>query len=96
MIKKRKINKNTDKLYKQLKLEGINMVSYKKLWVKLAELELKKKDLCRIAGISATVVTKMGRGESVTTDVLVRVCKALDCDIGDIMEVVKDKDSIER
>lgn len=67
------------------------MVSYKKLWVKLAELELKKKDLCRIAGISATVVTKMGRGESVTTDVLVRVCKALDCDIGDIMEVVKEE-----
>lgn len=91
MIKKRKINKNTDKLYKQLKLEGINMVSYKKLWVKLAELELKKKDLCRIAGISATVVTKMGRGKSVTTDVLVRVCKALDCDIGDIMEVVKEE-----
>ncbi len=66
------------------------MVSYKKLWVKLAELELKKKDLCRIAGISSTVVTKIVRGESVTTDVLVRVCKALDCDIGDIMEVVKD------
>ena len=66
------------------------MVSYKKLWVKLAELELKKKDLCRIADISSTVVTKMGRGDSVTTDVLVRVCKALDCDIGDIMEVVKD------
>lgn len=66
------------------------MVSYKKLWVKLAELELKKKDLCRIAGISATVVTKMGRGDSVTTDVLVRVCKALDCDIGDIMEVVRE------
>ena len=66
------------------------MVSYKKLWVKLAELELKKKDLCRIAGISSTVVTKMGHGDSVTTDVLVRVCKALNCDIGDIMEVVKD------
>ena len=66
------------------------MVSYKKLWVKLAELELKKKDLCRIAGISSTVVTKMGHGDSVTTDVLVRVCKALDCDIGDIMEVVKE------
>ena len=66
------------------------MVSYKKLWVKLAELELKKKDLCRIAGISSTVVTKTGRGDSVTTDVLVRVCKALDCDIGDIMEVVKE------
>ncbi len=68
------------------------MISYRKLWVKLAEKELKKKDLCRIAGISSTVVTKMGRGESVTTDVLVRVCRALDCDIGDIMEVVKDID----
>ena len=66
------------------------MVSYKKLWVKLAELELKKKDLCKIASISSTVVTKMGHGDSVTTDVLVRVCKALDCDIGDIMEVVKE------
>ena len=73
-----------------MKSEGVGMVSYKKLWVKLAELELKKKDLCRIAGISATVVTKMGRGDSVTTDVLVRVCKALDCDIGDIMEVVRE------
>ena len=51
---------------------------------------LKKKDLCEIADISATVVTKMGRGESITTDVLVRVCKALDCDIGDIMEVIRD------
>jgi DNA-binding Xre family transcriptional regulator len=64
------------------------MVSYRKLWVRLAERELKKKDLCRVAGISATVVTKLGRGESVTTDVLVRICNALDCDFGDIMEMV--------
>lgn len=64
------------------------MVSYRKLWIRLAERELKKKDLCRIAGISATVVTKLGRGESVTTDVLVRICRALDCDFGDIMEIV--------
>ena len=68
------------------------MVSYKKLWVKLAEKELKKKDLCRIAGVSSTVITKMGRGESVTTDVLVRICKALDCDICDIMEMAKDNE----
>ena len=68
------------------------MVSYKKLWVKLAEMELKKKDLCKLAGISSTVVTKMGRGDSITTDILVRVCKALDCDIGDIVEVVRDKE----
>ena len=68
------------------------MVSYKKLWVRLAELELKKKDLCRLAGVSSTVVTKMGHGESVTTDVLVRICNALDCNIGDIMDVVRDSD----
>ena len=64
------------------------MVSYRKLWIRLAERELKKKDLCRVAGISATVVTKLGRGESVTTDVLARICVALDCDFGDIMEIV--------
>lgn len=64
------------------------MVSYRKLWVRLAERELKKKDLCRVAGISATVVTKLGRGESVTTDVLARICLALECDFGDIMEIV--------
>lgn len=68
------------------------MISYKKLWVKLAELEMKKKDLCRVAGISSTVVTKMGRGESVTTDMLARICIALDCNIGDIVDIVKDKD----
>lgn len=66
------------------------MVSYRKLWIRLAERELKKKDLCRVAGISATVVTKLGRGESVTTDVLVRICRALECDFGDIMELVQD------
>ncbi|MBQ7322430.1 MAG: helix-turn-helix transcriptional regulator [Clostridia bacterium] len=67
------------------------MVSYKKLWIRLAERDMKKKDLCRVAGISSSVVTKMGRGESVTTDVLVRVCVALDCNIGDIMDVVRDE-----
>ena len=63
------------------------MVSYKKLWVKLAERGWRKKDLCHYAGISSTVVTKMGRGESVTTDVLVRVCRTLECNIGDIMDI---------
>ena len=72
------------------------MISYKKLWVKLAELEMKKKDLCRVAGISSTVVTKMGRGESVTIDMLARICIALDCNIGDIVDIVKDKDGSEK
>ena len=55
-------------------------------------MELKKKDLCRIAGISSTVVTKMGHGDSVTTDVLVKICKALNCNIGDIMDIIPTKD----
>ena len=71
-------------------------VSYKKLWVRLAEQELKKKDLCRLAGISPTVVTKLGHGESVTTDVLVRVCRALSCNIGDIMDVLPENKMAER
>lgn len=77
--------------YINSELEAL-MVSYKKLWVKLAEMELKKKDLCRIAGISSTVVTKMGHGDSVTTDVLVKICKALNCNIGDIMDIIPTKD----
>lgn len=69
-------------------------VSYKKLWVLLAEKELKKKDLCEIAHVSQSVVTKLGKGESVTTDVLVRICQALNCNIGDIMDVIpKDEDN---
>lgn len=62
-------------------------VSYKKLWVLLAERELKKKDLCKLARVSQSVITKLGKGESVTTDVLVRICQALNCNIGDIMDV---------
>ena len=67
------------------------MVSYKKLWVKLAELELKKKDLCIKAGISAASVTKMGKGGPVTTEVLAKICTALDCGVDDIMEILQEE-----
>ena len=66
-------------------------VSYKKLWKLLIDKEMKKKDLTVAAGISTTSITKLGRNENVTTDVLVKVCKALDCDVGDIMEMVPEK-----
>lgn len=65
-------------------------VSYKKLWKLLIDRDMKKKDLCAAAGISSASVTKMGRNGHVTTEILVKICTALDCQIEDIMEVVPD------
>ena len=63
-------------------------ISYKKLWKLLIDREMKKKDLVALSGISQSSVTKMGRNKNVNTDVLVRICRALNCDIGDIAEIV--------
>ena len=63
-------------------------VSYKKLWKMLIDKDMKKKDLCKKAGISPASVTKMGRNGFVTTEVLEKICVALDCQIGDVMEIV--------
>ena len=65
-------------------------VSYKKLWKLLIDKDMKKKDLCAQAGISSASVTKMGKGGHVTTEVLLKICTALDCRIEDIMEVIPD------
>lgn len=67
-------------------------VSYKKLWKLLIDRDMKKKDLLAAAGISQSSLSKMGRNENVNTDILVKVCKALNCDIGDIMEIVNDNE----
>ena len=63
-------------------------VSYKKLWKLLIDRDMKKKDLCTKAGISTASVTKMGKGGHVTTEILVKICSALNCQIEDIMEVI--------
>lgn len=62
-------------------------VSYKKLWKLLIDRDMKKKDLCALAHISPASVTKMGRNGHVTTEVLQKICIALDCGIGDILEL---------
>ena len=67
------------------------MISYKKLWHLLLDKDLKKKDLITVAGVSSYTVNKLTHGDNVTTDVLQRICKALECDIGDIMEVLPDE-----
>ena len=63
-------------------------ISYKKLWKLLIDKDMKKKDLQIAAGISSASVTKLAKNENVNTEVLQKVCAALNCDIGDIMEMV--------
>ena len=65
----------------------IMAVSYKKLWKLLIDKDIKKKDLCARAGISPATITKMGKNGHVTTEVLVKICSALDCQIDDIIEI---------
>ena len=76
---------------------GITMrVSYKKLWKMLINRDMSKTDLRLLAGISSTSLAKLGKDESVTTNVLVKVCTALDCNIGDIMDISDDCKKIEK
>ena len=65
-------------------------VSYKKLWKLLIDKDMTKKDLCARAGISSASVTKMGRNGHVTTEILLKICTALNCGIEDIIEIVPD------
>ena len=67
-------------------------ISYKKLWKLLIDKDMKKKDLQMAAGISWASVTKLSKGEAVSMDVLIKVCKTMECNIGDIMDLIpKDK-----
>ena len=63
-------------------------VSYKKLWKILIDKDMKKKDLQAYAGISWASVTKLSKGERVSMEVLMKICKTLNCDIGDIVELI--------
>ena len=63
-------------------------VSYNKLWKLLIDKNMKRTDLRKSAKISTGTLAKLGKNEGVSTDVLVRICRALECDIGDIMEVL--------
>lgn len=65
-------------------------VSYKKLWKMLIDKDMLKKDLQKTAGISWASVTKMSKGEAVSMEILMKVCKALHCDVGEIVEFIED------
>lgn len=70
-------------------------LSYKKLWVKLVELDMKKTEFAKKVGISSVSVAKLGKSANITTDVLVKICEYLKCDIADIAEIVPDESSEE-
>lgn len=63
-------------------------ISYNKLFKLLIDRKMKKKDLQELAGLSATTVSKLGKNEFVSMDVIVKICDALKVDVGEIMEVV--------
>ena len=65
-------------------------LSYKKLWVMLVERDLKKTEFAKNAKISSASLAKLAKGANVTTDVLVKICEELKCDIADICEIVPD------
>mgnify|MGYP004479648191 FL=1 len=67
-------------------------VSYKKLWKLLIDRDMMNKDLAAAADISNYTISKMGKGENVTVEILGKICKALDCKIDDIMEFITDKE----
>lgn len=66
-------------------------VSYKKLWKLLIDKDLMKKDLQKKAGISWATMTKMSKGEVVSTEVLMKVCKVLHCNVGDIVDFIENE-----
>ena len=68
--------------------KDINMkTDYRKLWKLLIDKKMTKGDLRKQAGISSVTLAKLGKGENVTTDVLLKICAALECGIADIMEI---------
>lgn len=64
-------------------------ISYKKLWKLLIDKDMKKGELQQLANISASSIAKLGKNENVNTDILVKICKALNCELSDIMELTE-------
>ena len=67
-------------------------VSYKKLWVTLAEREMSKVELRKLAGISPATFTKLRKNQEVALSILIKIADVLDCDAGDIMTFIKEDD----
>lgn len=66
-------------------------VSYNKLWKLLIDKKLKKKDLVNMAEISTSTLAKMSKDQQVSLDVISRICRSLECNIGDIIDILPNK-----
>ncbi len=66
-------------------------ISYKKLWKMLIDKDMTRRDLRLLSGISTTSVAKMGKGENIYTDILLKICRAMKCELNDIMEIEYDE-----
>ena len=66
-------------------------VCYNKLWKLLIDKNMKKKDLRLATGISTTALAKLGKNQHVSTEILTKICRVLDCDFCDIIELVKEE-----
>lgn len=70
------------------------LVSYNKLWKLMIDLNLNKTQLCKVAGVSTNVVAKLSKNCFISMESLLRICRALECDVGDIVEVIEESDQI--
>ena len=77
-------------IIKKIKIGGkIVAISYKKLWKLLIDRNIKKGELQHLANVSSSSIAKLGKNENVNTDILVRICKALNCSLEEIMELTE-------
>ena len=68
------------------------MISYNKLWKILIDRGMNKSDLRKMVGMSSGSLAKLGKNEAVSMDIVLRICQKLNCDVGDIMEVIENND----
>jgi len=72
------------------------IINYNKLWHLMLDKKINKRQLREMTGISTASIAKLGKGENITTDILIKICKALDCDITDIMELSRVEETEEK
>ena len=69
-------------------------ISYNKLWKLLIDLNMNKTQLRKVAGLSTNIIARLSKNESVSMDTLLRICKALHCNVGDVVDVIEESDQL--
>ena len=69
------------------------IISYNKMWKLLIDKNMKRKDLKEQAEVSQNVMARLSKNQAVNMDTMAKICKALKCDIGDVMEFIPEEDA---